>query len=146
MHEKMVALCSAIGIVGAAVAEALGGWDNAIVTLIIFMGIDFALGLVCALVFGRSPKSEHGGLSSGACWRGLVKKVCTLLIVVAAHYADVLLGAQYIRNAIIIAFCASELISICENAGYMGILPESVQKILEKIIDTLKNTSDKDSK
>ena len=146
MHEKMVALCSAVGIVGAAVAEILGGWDNAIVTLIIFMGIDFILGLICALVFGRSPKSEHGGLSSSACWKGLVKKVCTLLIVVAAHYADVLLGAQYIRNAVIIAFCASELISICENAGYMGILPPSVQKILEKIIDTLKNTSDKDNK
>ena len=141
MHDKLIAVCSVVGIIGAAVAEALGGWDNAIITLIIFMGIDFLLGLICAMVFGRSPKSEHGGLSSGACWRGLVKKVCTLLIVVAAHYADVLLGSQYIRNAVIIAFCASELISICENAGYMGILPQGVQKILEKIIDTLKNTS-----
>lgn len=142
MNEKMVAVCSAVGIAGAAVAEMLGGWDNAIVTMLIFMGIDFVLGLVCALVFGRSPKSEHGGLSSAACWKGLVKKVCTLLMVVAAHYADVLLGAEYIRNAVIIAFCASELISICENAGYMGILPQGVQKILDKIIDTLKNTSE----
>ncbi|MGN0587136.1 MAG: holin family protein [Oscillospiraceae bacterium] len=142
MNEKMAAVCSAVGIVGAAVAEMLGGWDNAIVTMLIFMGIDFVLGLVCAFVFGRSPKSEHGGLSSSACWKGLVKKVCTLLIVVAAHYADVLLGAEYIRNAVIIAFCASELISICENAGCMGILPQSVQNILEKIIDTLKNTSE----
>ena len=146
MHDKMIAICGVFGVIGAAIAEALGGWDNAIVTLIIFMGIDFILGLICALVFGRSPKSEHGGLSSSACWKGLVKKVCTLLIVAAAHYADLLLGAEYIRNAVIIAFCASELISICENAGYMGILPQSVQKILEKIIDTLKNTSEKDSK
>lgn len=41
-----------------------------------------------------------------------------------------------------IAFCVSELISICENAGLMGILPEEVQKILNKAIDVLKNKND----
>ena len=143
MHEKMIALCSAIGVVGSFIVKGLGGWDDAIIALIIFMAIDFVMGLLCALVFGKSDKSPNGALSSAACWRGLVKKVGTLLLVVAAHYADVLLDADYIRNAVIIAFCASELISICENAALMEILPAGVQNVLEKVIDLLKNKSEK---
>lgn len=139
MHDKLIALCSSIGVVGAAIAEALGGWDDAVITLIVFMAIDFVMGLLCALVFGKSDKSVNGGLSSAACWKGLVKKCCTLLIVVCAHYADILVGSDYIRNAIIIAFCAAELISICEIAGLMGILPKPVQTIFNKAIDLLKN-------
>ncbi len=139
MHDKMIAVCGAFGIVGAAIAEALGGWDDAIITLIVFMAIDFVMGLLCAMVFGKSNKSPNGALSSAACWRGLVKKVCTLLIVVMSHYIDVLADVDFIRNAVIIAFCVAEVISICETAGLMGILPEGVQKVLTKAIDVLKN-------
>lgn len=139
----MLAVCSFAGVLGAAIAEALGGWDNAVITLIAFMAIDFVMGLICALVFGKSNKSANGSLSSSACWKGLIKKVCTLLIVVVAQRIDILTGSEYIRNAVVIAFCVSELISICENAGLMGILPEGVQKILNKAIDVLKNKNDK---
>lgn len=139
MHEKMIAVCSFFGVVGAAIAEALGGWDDAVITLIIFMAIDFVMGLLCALVFGKSDKSANGALSSAACWRGLVKKVCTLLIVVMSHYIDVIADVDFIRNAVIIAFCVAEAISICETAGLMGILPEGVQKVLTRAIDILKN-------
>lgn len=143
MHEKMIAVCSAIGVVGAAIAKALGGWDDAVFTLIIFMTIDFIMGLLCAMVFGRSNKSANGALSSAVCWRGLVKKVCTLLIVVMSHYIDVIADLSFVRNAIVIAFCVAEAISICETAGLMGILPEGVQKVLTKAIDVLKNKYDK---
>ena len=139
MHDKMIAVCGFFGIVGAAIAEALGGWDDAIITLIVFMAIDFVMGPLCAMVFGKSDKSPNGALSSAACWRGLVKKVCTLLIVVMSHYIDVLADVDFIRNAVIIAFCVAEAISICETAGLMGILPEGVQKVLTKAIDVLKN-------
>lgn len=139
MHEKMIAVCSAIGVVGAAIAKALGGWDDAVFTLIIFMAIDFIMGLLCAMVFGRSNKSANGALSSAACWRGLVKKVCTLFIVIVAHYIDVVADLNFVRNAITIAFCVSEIISIMETAGLMGILPEGVQRVLTKAIDVLKN-------
>ena len=142
MHEKMLAVCSFAGVLGAAIAETLGGWDNAVITLIAFMAIDFVMGLICALVFGKSNKSANGALSSSACRKGLIKKVCTLLIVVVAQRIDILTGSEYIRNAVVIAFCVSELISICENAGLMGILPEGVQKILNKAIDVLKNKND----
>ena len=97
---------------------------------------------IFALAFGKSNKSANGALSSSACRKGIIKKVCTLLIVVVAQRIDILTGSEYIRNAVVIAFCVSELISICENAGLMGILPEGVQKILNKAIDVLKNKND----
>ncbi len=143
MHEKMVAVCGVIGVIGAAIAEALGGWDDAIIALVIFMAIDFIMGLLCALVFGKSDKSENGALSSAACWRGLVKKVCTLLIVVMSHYIDVVAEVSFVRNAVVIAFCVAETISIMETAGLMGILPEGVQRVLTKAIDILKNKDNK---
>ncbi len=139
MNEKMIAVCSFVGVVGAAIADALGGWDDAVLTLIIFMAIDFAMGLLCAMVFGKSNKSANGALSSAACWKGLVKKVCTLLIVVMSHYIDVVADLNFVRNAVVIAFCVAESISIMETAGLMGILPEGVQKILTKAIDVLKS-------
>ena len=48
------------------------------------------------------------------------------------------------RDAVIIAFCAAELISICETAGLMGILPKPVQQILVKAIDILSSKIDKE--
>lgn len=143
MNEKMIAVCAAVGAVGSAVASALGGWDNSVLALIIFMAIDFATGLACAIFWGKSDKSENGALSSKACWRGIIKKLSTILIVVCGHYADMLIGCDYIRNAVIIAFCASELISICENAALMGVLPAPVKKIFDKIIDVMKNKGEK---
>ena len=143
MNGKLIVLCSALGAIGSAIAKALGGWDNAVITLVVLMVIDFVMGLLCALVFGKSNKSENGALSSKACWQGITKKVCTGLIVVVAHRIDVLVGSDYIRTAVIIAFCVSEIISISETAGLMGILPEGVQKVLTKAIDILKNKGDK---
>lgn len=138
INDKLAIACTAIGVVGSAIAEALGGWNNGLETLLIFMVVDFVLGVLCAIFWGKSDKSENGGLSSKACWRGIVKKCGTLLIVVCGAYIDKLLNVDYVRNAIVIGFCAAELISICETAGIMGILPEPVQKILDKVIDILK--------
>ena len=148
-HTIKLTISLFFGTLSSAIIELLGGGDVNLKALIIFMIIDFVTGLIVAIFWGKSTKSENGGLSSKACWRGIIKKVCTLLIVVVSHQADILLNTDYIRNAIIIAFCISEVISICENAGEMGILPKSVQTIFEKVIDMLKvkaRVPDTDSK
>lgn len=132
-------VCSAVGVVGSFVAQALGGWDYSIQTLLLFMIIDCVLGFLCAALWGKSPKTENGGLSSQACWKGIVKKCGTFLIVACCTAIDRMLNTDYVRNAVVIAFCVSELISISETAGIIGILPPAVQKILTKVIDTLKN-------
>ena len=138
-NGKMAAVCTAVGAVGGVIARALGGWDNAVVTLIIFMVIDYAMGIIVAAVFKKSEKSENGGLSSRVCWTGLARKVITLLFVIIAYRLDLMLSTDYIRNGVIIGFCASELISICENAGLMGV---PLPSVVTKAIDILKSKSE----
>lgn len=133
-----ISFSTVVGIVGGMISAALGGWDGNIIALIALMCIDFAMGLLIAIFWGNSQKSKNGGLSSSACWKGIIKKICTLLIVAVAVQADRLLGSNFVRDAVIIAFCTSEIISICENAALMGILPEGVHKVFEKVIDLLK--------
>ncbi len=141
-NGKLTVVSAAVGTVGAFIARAFGGWDSDIVTLIILMVIDYITGIVCAAVFKKSDKTVSGALSSDACFRGLFKKIITLLLVLIAHRLDLLIGADYIRNLVVIAFCTSELISICENAGLMGV---PLPKILTKAIDILKNRSEEDN-
>ncbi len=128
-----------LGIAGSLFASLFGGWDAAIVTLIIFMGIDYITGLIVAGVFHTSNKSPNGSLESRAGWKGLCRKGVTLLVVLVATRLDMAIGTHYIRDAVVIAFVANEAISIIENAGLMGI---PIPEIIIKMIDVLKNRSE----
>lgn len=125
-------ICTTIGAVGAAVAALFGGWDTGLVTLVIFMCIDYASGLVVAGVFHNSKKTKTGALESKAGWKGLCRKCMTLLFVLIAYRLDLVIGKNYIRDAVIIGFIANEAISIVENAGLMGIpLPAVINKAID---------------
>jgi toxin secretion/phage lysis holin len=130
------AICSVAGAVGSGIAYALGGWDASIITLLIFMAVDYITGIVVAGVFHKSKKSESGALESRAGWKGLVKKCVTILFVIIAVRLDALINATYIRDAVCIAFITNELISIVENAGLMGI---PIPAVITKAIDLLKS-------
>lgn len=134
-------VCTIVGCLGAGFACLFGGWDAGMTTLVIFMIIDYLTGIVVAAVFHRSSKSDTGALQSKAGWKGLAKKCVTLLFVIIGNRLDIIIGTTYIRDAIVIAFCANELLSIIENAGLMGI---PVPKALVKAIDILKQKSGED--
>ncbi len=134
-------ISTAIGVVGSFIAGLFGGWSTGMATLLIFMAVDYLTGLICAGVFKSSAKSKSGGLESRAGWKGLCRKGVTILIVLVAYRLDLLIGTNYIRDAVVIAFCANELISIVENCGLMG-LP--LPKPIIKAIDVLKNKTEKD--
>lgn len=136
-------IAATTAIIGGVIAGIFGGWSGDILALIIFMTIDFITGICVAAFWRKSKKSKYGALSSKECIKGIIKKCSILLIVICAHYVDVLLDTTYIRNAVIIGFCASELISIMENTALMNILPEPVQKIFNKVIDVMKNEQTK---
>ena len=135
-------ICGAAGAIGAVISTAFGGWDAGIKTLIIFMAIDYISGLVVAGVFHNSTKTDTGTLESRAGWKGLCRKCGTLLLVLVAYRLDLMIGANYIRDAVVIAFIANETISIIENAGLMGIpFPE----VLTNAVDILqKKTKSKE--
>ena len=114
-------LCAAIGCVGSVVASAFGGWDAGLITLVLFMAIDYITGLMVAGVFHASEKTESGGLESRAGWKGLCRKGVTLLIVLIAQRIDIVAGTSMVRDAVVIAYIVNEAISITENAGLMGV-------------------------
>lgn len=121
-----------IGLIGGAFTTLFGGWTAGMTTLVLFMCIDYLSGLIVAGVFKKSNKTESGALESKAGWKGLARKCMTLLFVLIAYRLDLLLNTAYIRDAVVIGFCANELISIVENAGLMGLpLPGVIKKALE---------------
>lgn len=125
-------ICAATGIVGGAVAALFGGWDAGMLTLVIFMAIDYVSGIIVAGVFHKSKKTESGGLQSLVGFKGLAKKVMVLLIVAVAYRLDLTVGSSYIKDAAVIGFSANEVISIVENAGLMGIpMPEAITKAID---------------
>lgn len=126
--------CILAGVIGGIFTQIFGGWSIALTILVICMAIDYGSGLVVAGVFHASPKSAGGGLDSNAGWKGLVRKVATLVIILIAHFVDMLLGTEYIRDAVVIAFTINEIVSILENCALMGV---PIPKVLLKGIDIL---------
>lgn len=135
-------ILTVIGATGAYIANLLGGWDAGLTTLVIFMAIDYFTGLIVAGIFHQSKKTDGGALSSKAGLQGIAKKVMMLLLVLVAVRVDILTGTNYVRDAVIIALCGNELISLIENAGLMGV---PIPKLLVNAIDILKNKGEEQS-
>ena len=136
MKAKILTL---IGVIGGGFASLFGGWDAALTTLIIFMGVDYVTGLIVAGVFHNSEKTPTGSLEARAGWKGLCRKGVTLLIVLVACRLDLVMGSSFIRDAVVIAFIANETISIVENAGLMGI---PIPAVVTRAIEVLKNKAE----
>ena len=121
-------ICAALGAVGSAVAALFGGWDAGLATLVIFMGLDYVSGLVVAGVFHKSTKTDTGTLESSTGWKGLCRKVMTLIFVLVAYRLDLVIGTNYI---------------LVENAGLMG-LP--LPAVVTKAIDILQKKAEREDK
>lgn len=118
--------------IGAAAAWAFGGWDSAMIALVICIAADYVSGSIVALVFHKSTKSQTGAYNSAYGLKGLCKKGLMLMFVLVAVQIDRILGTDYVRNAVCIGFCANEILSITENLGLAGVpMPQIVVKALE---------------
>ena len=136
-------LCASIGAIGAGIASLFGGADAALITLVIFILIDYVTGLIVAGVFHKSPKTENGALESKAGLKGLLRKGGMLLMVLIACRLDLMLGAHFIRDACVIALISNEALSIVENLGLMGV---PIPKPLINAIEVLKAKAKDDEK
>jgi toxin secretion/phage lysis holin len=145
MKENM--LCAGIGAIGAGIAGIFGGWDAAMVTLIIFMAVDYVTGLIVAGVFHNSTKTETGALESKAGLKGLLRKGGMLLVVLVACRLDLLLGYHFIRDAVVIALISNEALSIIENLGLMGVpIPAPIINAIEVLKKQTENKKKKEDK
>ena len=97
-----------------------------VTTLIALIGLDIASGICLACV--------KRTLNSTTSFRGMVRKVATLLLVALGLALEPLSNGVPLANLIAIAFIFSESISVVENLGAAGVpLPLVTISFLQKL-------------
>ena len=134
MWRKIIEATAAVG---GAIASFFCGLPPIIWILLAVMSLDYITGILCALM-GKSPKTEHGGLSSRQAFMGLMKKALILFVVLLAALIDhaVAISAEIefaaVAGATCLWFIASEGMSVLENAAEMGVpIPKLMMQALE---------------
>lgn len=117
--------------IGSWLALFLGPMDGLLITLLVFVIVDYITGIVSA---GINHK-----LSSSVGFKGIAKKVFIFVIVGVANLIDrYILGGGYavLRTATVFFYLANEGISILENAGECGLpIPTKIRQLLEQLRD-----------
>lgn len=132
MNEIKDMVLMALAAVGAWIASALGGWDGALAVLVTLIAVDYITGLLVALVWHKSTKTESGAASSTAGFKGLLRKAVMLLVVFVAAQMDKVLNINYVRTAVCMFYIANEGLSILENTAIMGVkYPQFVKNMLD---------------
>ena len=110
-----------------------GPFDLLMQLLCLVMAVDFISGLILATVFHKSPKTKSGAAASKPAVKGLMRKVCRLLLVAVISRLSAAVGDDsFCRNTAILFFVSGESISILENMGLMGIkYPDWLKNALE---------------
>lgn len=108
----------------------MGGFDNLILSLVIFMTLDYITGLMV----GFQTKT----LSSNIGFKGLMKKTAMLFAVIVAVQLDGLFGneGQFMRYAMVMYLIGLEGVSLIENFGHLGF---NVPKQISDAFTQLKN-------
>ena len=141
MWKKITEILAAVA---GAIASFFTTMPPLVYVLIGVMSIDFLTGLMCG-VLGKSNKTENGYLASHEAFRGLMKKMLIILVVVLAACLDyaVSLGAGITFEAVMGATClwfiASEGLSILENVASMGV---PVPAILLNLLEIMRKKGD----
>ncbi len=121
-----------VGTLGSFFSYLFGGFDSLMIALIVLMSIDFLSGLLLAVVFKKSKKTESGRLSSAAGIKGLSKKIFILFLIAMSQQLDIILTTLFIRDGAIIAFISMEGVSILENSTLAGLkVPTVIKNVLE---------------
>ena len=106
----------------------IGGFDFLIQALLILMVLDYISGIIA----GYKEKT----LNSKRGFKGLCKKVMILIIICCPSLISQILKNFALRDIVIIFYCSTEILSILENAGKIGVpIPNKLKKALEQCRD-----------
>ena len=123
-----------ISSIGTMLINIIGKPTDELKILLMLMVIDLITGTLVSAVWHKSSKTKSGKLSSRAMFKGIVKKILTLVIVVIAYQLDILLNIDIIRYIVIISLIIEEILSIIETIALTGI---KVPTIITKGLDIL---------
>ena len=138
MMKKVPEILAAVG---GAIASFFVNMPPLVYILIGVMSIDFITGLICG-VMGKSKKTENGYLASHEAFKGLMKKMLIILVVVLAACLDYAVSMsagitfEAVMGATCLWFIASEGLSILENVASMGV---PVPKLLLNLLEIMRN-------
>lgn len=112
------------GVVGGFVIGLLGGWDKLLAALILLIITDFITGILKAIY--------NKELNSKMSYKGIVKKVYMLFIVLLANTIQISISPEVpVREIVITFFICNEGISVLENAALTGIpIPNKIKDLL----------------
>lgn len=103
-----------------------GEFDALLIALIALVIVDYVSG-VCAAIYEKR-------LNSGTGFRGILKKVAILLVVMVAQVIGQVVGVELLRSVVIGFYIANESISVVENAGKLDIgIPKKLLDVLEQL-------------
>lgn len=129
-----------IGALTTGLLKVIGEPTQDLKILLLLMVIDLIVGFTVSAVWHKSSKTKSGKVSSKVMFKGIVKKILTLVLVVLAYQIDILLGYNVIRHIAIIAFIVQEIISIIENIAITGIkAPDIITKALDVLERSVKD-------
>ena len=129
-----------IGALTTGLLKVIGEPTQDLKILLLLMVIDLIVGFTVSAVWHKSSKTKSGKVSSKVMFKGIVKKILTLVLVVVAYQIDILLGYNVIRHVAIIAFIVQEIISIIENIAITGIkAPDIITKALDVLERSVKD-------
>ncbi len=123
-----------IATIGGWVGFFIGGCDGLIITLLIFVIIDYITGVLCA-IYDKKLSSKIG-------FKGITRKILVFVLVGLANMLDVnvLKTGAVLRTATIFFYLSNEGISILENAGHLGVkYPDKIKDVLEQLHDKSNN-------
>lgn len=123
-----------ISTLGSLIINIIGKPTNELMILLMLMIIDLITGTLVCAVWHKSSKTKSGKLSSRVMFKGIVKKILTLVIVVIAYQLDILLKVNIIRYIAIITLIIEEILSIIETITLTGL---KVPVIISKGLDIL---------
>ncbi len=105
-----------------------GSWDLALQVLIVFMALDYGTGVLYAFL--------NNQLNSEVGFKGLVKKLMILVVLIIGVMLDRILGTGtwVFRTLVCYFYIANEGISLLENVGNIGIpIPNKIRNALEQL-------------
>lgn len=120
-------ISSVLACIGTTFVYLIGGMDIAITCLLIAIALDYISGLIKAY--------ECKVLSSKIGFRGILKKVGVLVVVMLAVLIDRVAGnTGAIRTLVVYYFVSNEGLSIIENLAEAGVpIPKSLKKALKTL-------------
>lgn len=120
-----------VAFVGVMLQHFFGEWNNQMEVLLIFMVVDYLTGLSAAFIQNNVYLDSRKG------FKGIVKKIVILCLVVLAHQIDILIGQNTLtRNVVLFFFIGNEGLSILENASNCGLpVPQKLKNTLTQFTE-----------